>query len=87
MNQTRKYVMYALCFLALGIAACSSGPSDEEMKQLQALQDEITQLQKEVATKQSQKTALQKQIAEKEAQLVQAAEDHNATKERLKSQQ
>ena len=79
--------MYALCFLALGIAACSSGPSEEEMKQLQALQDEITQLQKEVASKQSQKTALQKQIADKETQLAQAVEEQNATKERLKSQQ
>ncbi len=58
---------FLLAGVALGFASCSSGPSEEELAQLDALKAEVASLQKEVASKQTMKADLQKQIADKEA--------------------
>jgi len=58
---------FLLAGVALGFASCSSGPSEEELAQLDALKAEVASLQKEVASKQTIKADLQKQIADKEA--------------------
>jgi septal ring factor EnvC (AmiA/AmiB activator) len=79
----------AAAFLALmfTVAGCSSGPSDDELAQLEALKAEVASLQKEVDAKQAEKASLQKQIADKQAELAAAQKEQDATRERLKSQQ
>ncbi|MGA7160692.1 MAG: hypothetical protein WBZ48_06800 [Bacteroidota bacterium] len=76
-------------FLAatLFVVGCSSGPSDDELAQLEALKSEVASLQKEVDAKQADKASLQKQIADKQAELATAMKEQDATRERLKSQQ
>ncbi|HTX17063.1 MAG TPA: hypothetical protein VMG34_00260 [Bacteroidota bacterium] len=73
--------------LVFVIAGCSSGPSEEELAQLEALKAEVASLQKEVSAKQAEKEGLQKQIADKNAELAAAMKEQDATRERLKSQQ
>ncbi len=69
------------------IAGCSSGPSEDELAQLEALKAEVASLQKDVDAKQAEKASLQKQIADKQAELAAATKEQDATRERLKSQQ
>ncbi len=69
------------------VAGCSSGPSDEELAQLDALKAEVASLQKEVDAQQAEKASLQKQVADKQAELTAAMKDQADTRERLKSQQ
>ena len=77
----------AFLAVAFTVAGCSSGPSDEELAQLEALKAEVASLQKEVNAKQAEKEGLQKQIADKNAELAAAMKEQDATRERLKSQQ
>jgi septal ring factor EnvC (AmiA/AmiB activator) len=74
----------AATFIVVG---CSSGPSEEELAQLEALKAEVASLQKEVNAKQAEKAGLQKQVADKQAELAAAMKEQDATRDRLKSQQ
>ncbi|MDD8018988.1 MAG: hypothetical protein PHP42_11485 [Bacteroidota bacterium] len=84
-----KTIKYFSCLLGLSLflISCSSGPKVEEVRQLQSIKDETTQLQKEVAIKKGQKSDLQNQVPQKEAKLAQATKDEEATKERLQKMQ
>ena len=80
-----KSIFIPLCLvggLAL-LAGCSSGPSADEMAELDALKHEVASLQKEVATKQSEKASLEQQITTKKQELSQAVQDENETKANL----
>ncbi len=77
----------AALLLFLLIAGCSSGPSEEELAQLETLKAEVTSLQKEVSAKQAEKAGLDKQVADKQAELAAAMKEQEATRERLKSRQ
>ncbi len=77
-------VFLAAAFFVVG---CSSGPSEEELAQLEALKAEVASLQKEVSAKQAVKADLQKQVADKQAELAATMKEQDATRERLKSQQ
>ena len=75
---------FLLAGIAMGFASCSSGPSEEELAQLDALKAEVASLQKEVASKQTIKTDLQKQISDKESVLAQQMNELKEAQDLLK---
>ncbi len=80
-----------LILLLAGSAAvysgCSSGPSADDLAQLEQLKSEVESLKKEVATKEAEKTSLEAQIKQKKDDLATAKNNQKLTQERLKSQQ
>lgn len=76
----KKLVTLALAgmFAAAIMAGCSSGPSAEELKQLEDLKAEVQSLEREISNRESEKSALTKAIADKEAQLAQCMKDKAA---------
>ena len=80
------------CVLLLAGAAtmfsgCSSGPSSDELAQLDQLKSEVESLKKEVAAKEAEKNTLESQITQKKDDLATAENNQKLTRERLKSQQ
>lgn len=80
------FVAMTFLFASAAFVGCSSGPSEEELAQLDALKAEVASLQKQVDEKKAEKASLEKQIAEKQAQLAAAQQEQAATKQRLESQ-
>ena len=68
---------------AMMFAGCSSSPSEEQMKQLNDLRQEVSSLEKQVADKAREKADLEKQIAEKNGKLQQCQSDQEAVKKGL----
>ncbi len=88
MRRTNVITSAILVLLAsFTLVSCSSGPSEEELAQLEALKAEVASLQKQVDQKKAEKSDLEKQIAEKQAQLDAAQKNLDAAKGRLQSQQ
>ena len=54
---------------ALILSSCSNKPSDEELRQLVKLHEEVAQLQLEIETKQKEKDDLEKIVKEKKTKL------------------
>jgi septal ring factor EnvC (AmiA/AmiB activator) len=74
----------ALLFAAsLMFAACSSSPSEDELRQLSQLKDELASLERQVSQIEQQKSALDKEIAEKNAKLKACADDQATVRQRL----
>jgi chromosome segregation ATPase len=83
----RRFVtpfVFAL-FLSGGIllSGCSSSASDEELRQLQALKDEVAALDRTVNDKKATISDLDRQIADKNAKLKQCQEDQQEAKKAL----
>jgi septal ring factor EnvC (AmiA/AmiB activator) len=68
---------------SLMLAACSSSPSEDELRQLSQLKDELASLQSQVSQIEQQKAALEKMIAEKNAKLKDCADDQATVRQRL----
>ncbi len=68
---------------AMTVAGCSSSPSEEQLKQLDALTQEVSCLEKQVGDKTREKADLDKQIADKNARLQQCQSDQEAVKKGL----
>jgi septal ring factor EnvC (AmiA/AmiB activator) len=84
LNRTVTARALALLFAgSVVLVGCSSSPDDAQMKQLNDLKEEVSALQKDVATKEDQKSALDKQIAEKNAKLKKCNDDQVIVKQRL----
>jgi outer membrane murein-binding lipoprotein Lpp len=86
--QHMKRAITALCATllvsgGLVLSGCSSSPSEEQMKQLNDLKEEVASLQKDVSAKEQQKAALEKEIAEKNAKLKKCNDDQQVVKQRL----
>ncbi len=81
----------ALFLLLAGSAAlysgCSSGPSADELAQLDQLKSEVESLKKDVAAKEAEKETLEAQVKQKKDELATAENNQKLTRERLKSQQ
>jgi len=81
----------SFAFLLTGFAAlvsgCSSGPTSDELAQLDQLKAETESLKKEVAAKEAEKNTLETQITQKREELATAENNQRLTRERLKSQQ
>jgi len=68
---------------SLFVVGCSSSPSTEELRQLSTLKDEVSALQREVASKEQAKSALEREVAEKNAKLKKCNDDQQIVKQRL----
>lgn len=66
---------------------CSSGPSADELAQLDQLKSEVESLKKEVAAKETEKETLETQVKQKKDELATAENNQKLTRERLKSPQ
>jgi outer membrane murein-binding lipoprotein Lpp len=84
MKKLPKHIMFAVFLIGgLMLSSCSSSPSDEEMKQLRDLKDQVSSLENKVATLQRDKAGLEKQIAEKNGKLQQCQSDQEMVKKGL----
>jgi len=68
-------------------SGCSSGPSADELAQLDQLKSEVESLKKEVAAKAVEKETLEMQVKQKRDELAAAENNQKLTRERLKSPQ
>ena len=82
-----KFIKPLIVSLALSgammLASCSSSPSEEQLKQLNDLREEVSSLEKQVAEITREKGDLEKQIAEKNGKLQQCQSDQEAVKKGL----
>ena len=65
------------------MSGCSSGPSEEELQQLNNLKEEYASLQKELASLTQEKGALERELAEKEAMLKKCNDDQQVVRQRI----
>lgn len=82
-----KWIKTAMVAVALSCAivlgGCSSSPSDEELRQLSDLRQEVSSLDRQVQDKQKEKAELDKNIADKNAKLKQCQSDQEEVKKGL----
>jgi uncharacterized protein YlxW (UPF0749 family) len=80
----RKYlgVATAMFFLAgsLAFVGCSSGPTEQELSELEKLRASVKSLHEQVEAKKAEKSQLERQIAAKQAELDAARKIQDATK-------
>jgi len=74
------YALVCTLSLTLGVAACSSSPGEEEMRQLNDLKAEVESLQREISAKEKEKSGLEQQVAEKNKRLEMCKTDQEAVK-------
>jgi septal ring factor EnvC (AmiA/AmiB activator) len=65
---------------SLFFVGCTSKPTDEELRQLDALKAEVSSLERQIADKEKEKANLERQIAEKNGKLQQCQSDKDAVK-------
>jgi septal ring factor EnvC (AmiA/AmiB activator) len=65
------------------LVGCSSSPSEEQLKQLSDLRNEVAQMEKDIAAKEQQKAALEQEVAGKNAKLKKCTDDQAVVKQRL----
>jgi outer membrane murein-binding lipoprotein Lpp len=88
MKGLRNIVLFLLIVGSAAVySGCSSGPSADELAQLDQLKSEVESLKKEVAAKEAEKTSLEAQVQQKKDDLATAENNQKLTQERLKSQQ
>ncbi len=75
-------VMLIMMSASVILTGCSSGPSDEQIQQLNDLKAEVESLQSQVNAKMDEKSQLQKQIADKDAKIKQYQNDMDAVRKR-----
>jgi septal ring factor EnvC (AmiA/AmiB activator) len=69
------------------MSGCSSGPSADDLAQLDQLKTEVESLKKEIAAKEAEKATLETQVQQKKDELATAENNQKLTRERLNSQQ
>lgn len=84
MTKPLKLLLCTFCLTAgLTLSSCSSSPSEDELRALEDLKSQASQLEGKVGELQREKTNLDKQIAEKNAKLQQCQSDQEAVKKAL----
>jgi len=68
------FILLAAAFIS-GMAGCGGGVDEEQMQALNDLKAEVESLQSQVNAKQDEKSQLQKQIADKDAKIKQYLDD------------
>jgi septal ring factor EnvC (AmiA/AmiB activator) len=85
-NTSRKLTVLVVTLLfatSMLLVGCSSKPNEAELKQLQDLKNEITQLEKEVKAKEQLISTLEQQIAAQTAKVKKITDDAEIVKQRL----
>lgn len=70
--------------MTMSLTGCSWKPSEEDLKQKQALEQEIKSLEADVQKMKNEKSQLEKQIGERNAKLQQIEKTKQETQENLK---
>ncbi|MER3523642.1 MAG: hypothetical protein C4326_06115 [Ignavibacteria bacterium] len=85
MNRRQVYVGLLSCVIASSflLAACSTSPSEEQLRQLEQLKQEHAALEREVAQKEETRSALEREVAEKNAKLKKCNDDKQIVQARL----
>jgi len=84
MKLSLKPLLFALCItVGLALSGCSSSPSDEEIRQLNDLKSQASQLQGKLTQMQRDKANMEKLIAEKNGKLQQCQSDQEVVKKAL----
>ncbi len=73
----------AIVLLTAGFVGCSSGPSQEELAQLDSLKKEVGSLQKADTALKDERVSVEKQIAEKNKKLQECEKLKQETKANL----
>ncbi|RCK74018.1 MAG: hypothetical protein IGBAC_2165 [Ignavibacteriae bacterium] len=68
---------------SLFLSACTSRPSEEELRQLNDLKAEVSALEKQVPDKEKEKAKLEKEVAEKNGKLQECQDDQAAVRKAL----
>lgn len=79
----KSFVAVAMIAGAVTFAGCSSGPSAEQLQQLENLKAQVRSLESQLRDKQQQKADLEKLIANKNGKLQQCQADLDAVKKAL----
>jgi uncharacterized protein YlxW (UPF0749 family) len=85
-NTSRKLIILVVTLVfatSMVLVGCSSKPNEAELKQLQDLKDEITQLQKDVKAKEQLISTLEQQITAQTAKVKKITDDAEIVKQRL----
>ena len=80
---TKPFILALIASGVMMLSSCSSSPSEEQMKQLNDLRQEVSSLERQVADKNREKSGIEKQIAEKNGKLQQCQSDQEAVKKGL----
>jgi septal ring factor EnvC (AmiA/AmiB activator) len=83
MNKMRVILAVTLFAGVLAVSGCTSNASEEEMRQLQNLRQEISSLRSQVSAKQQEVNDLKKQIADRDDRLKQCQADQEEAKKAL----
>lgn len=73
----------SLALFTLGLVGCSSGPTDEQLAQLDALKKEVTSLENEAKNLKDERAKLEREIAEKNRKLEECAKMKQETQSNL----
>ena len=73
-----------LCIASLVMfGGCSNSPSDQEMRQLTELKENVARLEGQVKEKEREKASLEKEVADKNSKLQQCQSDQDAVKKAM----
>lgn len=82
MKKSMSLMLGAFMMAGLLASGCSSGPTDEELRQLEDLKAEVASLEQQVQDLESQKASLQQSIADKDAALKKCNDDKAVVQQR-----
>ena len=67
----------------LALSGCSNAPSEEELKQLNDLKEQVSSLENQIRSLKAEKASIEKLVAEKNGKLQQCQSDQEAVKKGL----
>ena len=79
----KSFIAVAMLVGAVMVAGCSSGPSAEQLQQLENLRAQVRNLEAQLRDKQQQKADLEKLNANKNGKLQQCQADQEAVRKAL----
>lgn len=78
-------ITVAVLFFAGAFVGCDSGPSEEQMAELNKLKEEVKSLEQQLADCKNQKSKIERDIADRQAQLDKIEKDKAETQKNLKT--
>lgn len=69
--------------VSLFLSACTSRPTEEELRQLNDLKAEVSALEKQISDKEKEKARIEREVAEKNGKLQECQDDQAAVRKAL----